>query len=141
LDFVLLLRSNNCNERRFAAFAIGSIGSTDPSFVKDVLPLLIQYASDPDSVRKELEIAGRHDSTIKRYFSISISMGVDDATWLRDACIDALGMIGKRFPESVNSAIPMLEKLTKDAPSPYTVKKAIKALDAIRGNYDSYSSD
>jgi hypothetical protein len=32
-------------------------------------------------------------------------------TWLRDACIDALGMIGKRSPESINAAIPLLEKL------------------------------
>jgi len=54
-------------------------------------------------------------------------------TWLRDACIDALGMIGKRSPESINTAIPLLDKLAKDAPSPYTRKKAVKALDEIRG--------
>jgi hypothetical protein len=30
-------------------------------------------------------------------------------------------------------AIPLLERLSKDAPSPHTIKKAIRALDGIRG--------
>ena len=73
-----------------------------------------------------------HNSTIQRHFSLSISMGVDGATWVRDACIDSLRMIGKRSPESVKASIPILEKLSKDAPSPQTMKKLIKALDTIR---------
>jgi hypothetical protein len=52
-------------------------------------------------------------------------------TWLRDACIDALGMIWKKSPESANNAVPMLMKLSKYASSQYTRKKALRALDAI----------
>jgi hypothetical protein len=124
------LRSKDWNERRFAAFAVGSIGSAEPSFVKDVIPLLIEYASDPEKVRNELDELARKDSAAKLHLTvpplidvtISTSMDTEGTTWLRDACIDALGMIGKRSPESVNAAIPLLEKLSKDAPSPHTIK-------------------
>jgi hypothetical protein len=78
-------------------------------------------------------MSGAPRTNFQTDFSIPMSMGVDGATWLRDACIDALGMIGKRSPESVNAAIPLLEKLSKDAPSPYTIKKSIRALDDIMG--------
>jgi HEAT repeat protein len=139
------LRSKDWNERRSAAFAVGSIGSAQPSFVKDVIPLLIEYASDPEKVRNELDELARKDSDAQQHFNaplfkdieisikISSSMDTEGPTWLRDACIDALGMIGKRSPESVNAAIPLLEKLSKDSPSSYTIKKAIRALDGIRG--------
>jgi hypothetical protein len=131
------LRSKDWNERRFAALAVGSIGSAEPSFVKDVIPLLIEYASDPKKVRNELDELARKDSDVQLHFTvppfIDDIMNTEGQTWLRDACIDALGMIGKRSPESVNAAIPLLEKLSKDAPSPYTIKKAIRALDGIRG--------
>jgi hypothetical protein len=120
------LRSKFWNERRFAAFAVGSIGSVEPSIVKDVIPLLIEYASDPERVKKELQELAPEDY----YFAVNW-MRVNPETWLRDACIDSLGMIGKRSPESVNAAIPLLEKLSKDAPSRYTMKKAISALDGI----------
>jgi hypothetical protein len=127
------LRSKEWNERRFAAFAIGSIGSADPSAVKEGIPIMMEYAAYPEKVRKELQDSAKTDSDIAIGLSVAGSMGVDPGTWLRDACIDALGMIGKKSPESVRTAIPMLEKLSKDAPSPYTIKKATRALDLIRG--------
>ncbi|MDQ4014083.1 MAG: HEAT repeat domain-containing protein, partial [Thermoproteota archaeon] len=122
------LRSKFWNERRYAVFAIGSIGSMEPSFVEDLIPTLIEYASDSEKVKIELEeIAMRDHDVTASDILIGINM-------LRDACIDSLGMIGKRSPESVNAAIPLLEKLSKDASSPsYTMNKAIRAFNAIKG--------
>lgn len=69
------------------------------------------------------------------FIGITISTSMDSVgpTWVRDACTDGIGMIGKRSPESVKNAIPMLEKVSKNAPSPYTIKKALRALDALSG--------
>ena len=53
------LRSKFWNERRYAAFAVGSIGSMEPSFVEDLIPILIEYASDPEKVKIELEEIAR----------------------------------------------------------------------------------
>jgi hypothetical protein len=125
------LRSKFWNERRFAAFAVGSIGSMEPSFVKDVIPLLIEYASDPEKVKRELkEIAIRdHDVAVNLISDksigidfevklIKLDIDIEPANSLRDACIDSLSMIGRRSPESVNVAIPLLEKLSNDVSSP-----------------------
>ena len=51
------LRSKIWNERRFAAFAIGSIGSADASVINDTIPLLIEYISEPEKVSDELNRA------------------------------------------------------------------------------------
>ena len=48
------LRSKKWNERRFAALAIGSIGSAEPSLVKEVIPILVEYVADIESVRDDL---------------------------------------------------------------------------------------
>ena len=48
------LRSKLWNERRFSALAIGAIGSNDASLVMDVIPFLIEYASHPENIQKEL---------------------------------------------------------------------------------------
>jgi curved DNA-binding protein CbpA len=138
------LKSKSWNERRFAAFAIGNIGSADPCFVTDAIPVLIEYISDPEKVRNELNMEAQKELEFNKQLSVSpfldlkISMsscdiGMVGPFMLRDACIDAIGLIGKRFPDYVNNAIPLLEKLSVDAPSPYTIKKALHALDAIRG--------
>ena len=125
-----------------AAIAVGSIGSVEPSFVSDIIPILIEYASDPERVRKELENLNRENSksnnfTVSPFVDVKVTMSTSmetfGPTWIQDACIDAIGMIGKQSPESVNDAIPLLEKLSISAPSPYTVKKALRALNAVRG--------
>ena len=136
------LYSRDWNERRYAAIAVGSIGSVEPSFVSDIIPILIEYASDPERVRKELENLNRENSksnnfTVSPFVDVKVTMSTSmetfGPTWIQDACIDAIGMIGKQSPESVNDAIPLLEKLSISAPSPYTVKKALRALNAVRG--------
>jgi hypothetical protein len=132
------LRGKFWNERRYAAFAVGSIGSMEPSFVKDVIPTLFEYASDTEKVKKELEeIKELKEKAMRDHdvAAIFISAKLDDeliaTNSLRDACIDSLSMIGKRSPESVNAAIPLLEKVSKDAS--YTRNKAIRILNAIKG--------
>lgn len=140
------LHSKDWNERRYAAIAVGSISSAEPSFVSDVIPILIEYASDPERLRKELEDLNRENSYSKSFtappfnvkFTVSTSMDTIGPTWVQDACIDAIGMIGKRSPESVKDAIPMLEKISKNAPSPYTIKKALRALESLRGTIGEY---
>lgn len=135
------LRSKDWNERRYAALAIGSICSVEPSFAKDVIPLLIGYASHPELVRKELEDLNRENLSTSKFssqffvdikFTISTSVDSIGPTWVQDACIDAMGMIGSRSPEWVNDVIPILEELSKNAPSPYTVKNALRALEVLR---------
>lgn len=134
------LRSKEWNERRYAALALGSVGSIEPSFVKDVIPVLIEYASDPELTRKELEDMNKGNSATNKFASnsflnieITLSSSVDSIgpTWIQDACIDAIGMIGSKSPESVFGAVAMLEELSKNAASPYTVKKALRALDLL----------
>lgn len=128
------LRSRFWNERRYAAFTIGSIGSADSLYVRDAIPILIEYASQPETVRNELEASARKDTNVSVELTSARMLGVDPSGWLRDACIDAIGMIGKTSPDSVNQAIPLLEKLSKDESFPYTVKKAVRALGEIEGN-------
>ena len=126
----LKLKSKFWNERRFASFAIGGIGSVNLSLVKDVIPLLIEYIVNPESVNKEIQEMSRTIETFDSGIEIESSLSVN-TTWLQDACIDAIGMIGKRSPEAVSAALPILEKLSKNAPSPYTQKKAARALERI----------
>ena len=64
--------------------------------------------------------------------TVASNMDTIAPTWLRDANIDAIGNIGKRSPDLVVEVIPLVEKLSKEGPEPYTVKKAIKALECIR---------
>lgn len=127
------LRSKFWNERRFAAKAIGSIGSANPSWAENSIQLLIEYAAEPERVKKEFEDLATKDHDVSVDLMSAGMLGTDPATWIRDACIDSLGLIGKRSPASVSAAVPMLERLSTDAPSPYTMRKAIRALDAIRG--------
>ena len=86
-------------------------------------------------LRREFGGHLEHDRVV--YFSSSgikesCSIEFDRATMIRDSCIDALGEIRKNFPKSVQFAIPFLESLSKNAPSPYTVKKAMWATEAIK---------
>jgi hypothetical protein len=94
---------------------------------------LVDYVSNPGKVRrKELDDFIEKDLLFSSDFITITSINTtDSATWLRDACIDAIGKIGRRFPESVKVAVLMLERLSKYSISPYTNKKAKKALNGI----------
>jgi DnaJ domain len=144
-DFVKAsLKSKQWNERRYAIIAIGLVGSVEPSLVKDVIPELMEYVADPEKVAKELDyLAGVEPSTSNFHspfanvtikFTIKSNTDTIAPTWLRDASIDAIGKIGMQFPDLVAEAIPLLERISKDALEPYTIKKAIKALESIRGS-------
>ena len=95
---------------------------------------MVEYISNPYNVRKELEELAKKDNQVFADLLAASSLGIDPATWLRDACIDAFSLIGKSFPESQKHIIPLLEKLSKDAPSPYTIRKAKRALEVIQEN-------
>ncbi len=134
------LRSNQWNERRLAAFAIGYIGAVDFRLVQDVIPQIIEYISNPEKVMKELEQNSVGDRTVPegslqdvRITVTLVKDPMDDATWIRDACIDTLGEIGKSFPKAVEFAVPLLEEISRNTSSPYTVKKSLRAIDAIHG--------
>lgn len=126
------LVSKRWNERRFASFAIGSIGTVDANSIKDAIPILIEYAFNPDKVRSELEQLSKRDRDVAIDLMTSSGLGADPATWLRDACIDSIGEIGKNFPEAVKESIPLLQQLSINTPSPYTMKKAKAALEKIQ---------
>lgn len=127
-----LVESKVWNERRYAALAMGSIGSSEPSFAKDAIPIMIGYVAHPKEVARELGNLAKTDPKVSIDLGVTASMGADPAVWLQDACIDALGMIGEKSPESVGGAIALLESVAKEDNSPYTRTKAAHALDRIR---------
>ena len=63
-------------------------------------------------------------------------MAGNNDSWIRDDCIKAIGTIGKRHPEYVKAAIPLLKTLSKLSSYSFTMKIAARALDAITSNYD-----
>jgi DnaJ domain len=133
------LYSQKWNERRFAAFAIAAVGSKDVTMIEDAIPQLVEYATNPDKVRVEMGghlVEGQVVYTISEGITETISIEMDRATMIRDACIDALGEIGRNFPKSVEHTIPLLENISKTAPSPFTVKKALRAIQSISGKYE-----
>jgi hypothetical protein len=124
--------SKHWDERTSAAFAIGSIGSVDVDLVNEMIPVMVDYVSNPDKVRKELDDLRKKDLLISSDFITVTSINTTDyTTLLRDACIDTIRKIGRRYPESVKIAIPVLERLSNYALSPYTNKKAKKAIEEI----------
>jgi hypothetical protein len=125
-----LKSSKRWNQRRWAAFAVGSIGSKDFTLIQSAIPVLIDYVANPDRVRSQLEELARKDKDVA--IDLMVAGNNDPATWLRDACIDALGMIGKTFPHAVKDAVALLQNLASSAPSPYTMKKAKLALDGLQ---------
>ncbi len=60
-------------------------------------------------------------------------MGVDPGTWLKDACIDAIGDIGSADPSLVSKARNLLEKIASTDVSEYSRKKAQNTLRLIVG--------
>ena len=94
---------------------------------------MLDYAAHPERVTKELNDMAETDREVAISLAVAASMGIDPAVWLRDACIDALGLIGEKSPTSVDVAVALLENLSKQAPSPYTMKKATRAIERIRG--------
>lgn len=129
----MFVASKDWNERITALFAIGYIGSVDVNLVKELIPAMVEYISDLGKIIKELNSITKNN--IQNPFDIIVvnPSNIDSVNWLRDACIDVIGQIGKKYPESVKIAIPELERLSNYAISPYTNKKAKKALIEING--------
>jgi hypothetical protein len=127
------LKSSAWNERRFAAFAIGSIGAAEPAYAKEAIPIMLDYVSHPKRVKNELEFIGKKDSQTAISLGVAASMGVEPDVWLRDACIDALGMIGEKSSEAVVDAVSILQELAVSGDSPFTQKKALRAMELISG--------
>ncbi len=137
------LRSPSSTERSIAIWAIGNIGSADARLVINEIPFLIEYASNPERMTKEIKksveksippVSSGFGPPFRPPFFYTMAGNND--SWIRDDCIKAIGTIGKRHPEYVKAAIPLLRKLTKLSSYPYTMKIAAQALDDITRNYD-----
>jgi tetratricopeptide (TPR) repeat protein len=128
----LNVTSGGGDERRNAIFAIGRIGAVDVNLVKEVIPVILEYLRNPEKVRKDLE-----DHATKIYHYPGGGTGIESRSFgdnfLTGECIDALGEIGKNFPEFVRDSLPLLKDLSENSLDPYIVKKAKSAVDAIEG--------
>lgn len=126
-----LASSPEWNERRYAAFAIGEIGTRRPDLVKDCIPFLVHYISNPEDI-KEKPIEARFGNIRIRMPPPSAMLGVNPEVWLKDAAIDAIGDIGSADAKLVVDSIPVLEKVAASDQSPFSRKKAQRALQSIR---------
>jgi hypothetical protein len=125
-----LQRNSEWNTRRFIAFNLGAIGSKHSDLVKDAIPIMIEYIENPSKVtdRKPLEF---EESGVKLSINMSPEsmLGVDQTQWLKDAYIDALGMIGKGNPDLIIKYKSLFSKIAKKDKSEYSRKKAQTVLD------------
>lgn len=118
------------NDKRFAAFAVGEIGKRRPELVKDAVPYLVHYVLHPEET-KENPIEAKVGK-IELKFPVAAMLGVNPGQWLKDASIDALGMIGGADPGLVSDAIKLLERVSGEDSSEYSRKKAQRALKSIQ---------
>lgn len=117
------------NVRRFAAYALGDIGSTNPEVVKEALPILAMYLSSSEWWLPHLKEAEKRKNSVGG-ITFSFSLEEDPEVWVRDAAILALGNIGERNPEIVKSTIPKIISCLKRR-QPYTHKRAVVTLGQI----------
>jgi hypothetical protein len=122
------------NQKRWAAFVIGQAGKKSPDLVRDAIPILVDYISHPEEIkehtpeqRRELMVGGRRVSITFRHEM----RGVDPGTWLKDACIDALGDIGSADPALVSGSLGILETIASSDSSEYSRRKAKRALETV----------
>jgi hypothetical protein len=116
------------NTRRFMAFNLGSIGSKNPELVKETIPIMVDY------IKKPIEVAKRKPTQIEAKgvtIEISLSSGIDQTQWLKDAYIDALGMIAKGDRDLIEPHRKLFEKIVKKDKNEYSQKKAQKVLDIL----------
>lgn len=73
------------NMRRFAAYAIGGIGSNDPALIKDAILILEKYLGDPSWWLLKLMALAQKDEDVATDLAVALGMGVDPEVWLRDA--------------------------------------------------------
>jgi len=128
-----LINSPHWNARRFSIFNLELIGKKYPEKIKDIIPKIAEYIKDPEKTEKQLRQMIKNNLVAKIGMSVATGMNMDPKTWIRDAAIDFMGGIGKNYPELIKEYIPLLEKVSTNAQSPYTIKKAKRALENIRG--------
>ena len=128
-----LVNSKSWNSRRFAIFNLESIGKKYPDKVKDVIPIIVEYIEKPEKKDKEIRELAKNNDMAQIDIAVAKGMGADPKTWIMDAAIDFIGGIGKKHPGIVKEYIPLLENISKNAKSPYSRKKATRALGNIRG--------
>ena len=108
----LLKNSPYWNERRWAAYAVGSIGQVNIVLVKDAIPVLIDYIQYPDKPISEILAIAKHDKHVAADIYASESL-VDPKEMLREACIGVIDGFAQCHPESVKEAIPILENINR----------------------------
>lgn len=120
------------NGRRFSAFNLGKIATKEPDFVKESIPIMINYIKKPYEVTKRDPITVKSDK-----YSVSIDLssekilGVDQTQWLRDAYIDSIEMIAEGDKTLVLQYKSLFEEIAKKDKSEYSRKKAQKVLDVL----------
>jgi hypothetical protein len=122
------------NEKRWAAFVVGQVGKKVPDLVKDAIPMLTDYISHPEKTKEHVPEQRKDLMVGSRRVSITIRQemgGVDPGTWLKDACIDALGDIGSADPALVSGSLGILETIASSASSEYSRSKAKRALEKV----------
>jgi len=122
------------NDRRFAISVAGILGSKNPDLVKEFVPILINYIKSDDEIEKLKQMTKDNDSIPELGIKISLEGDIDEASWVRDASIDAIAEIGSTNPELIHDCIPILKELSKRSKVEYTRKKAKQALEKIDEN-------
>ena len=100
----ILKNSPYWNERRWAAYSVGSIGQVNIVLVKDAIPVLIDYIQYPDKPISEILAIAKHDKHVAADIYASECLG-DPKEMLREACIGVIGAFAQCHPESVKEAI------------------------------------
>lgn len=127
-----LKNNSEWNTRRFIAFNLGAIGSKNPEVVKEAIPIMIEYIKNPIEItkRKPTRVEAK-GVVIEMNLSAENMLGVDQTQWLKDAYIDALGMIAKGNSELIMPHKSLFEKIAKKDKSEYSRKKAKAVLENL----------
>jgi hypothetical protein len=112
--------SPHWNERRFAAYALGMIGSADQESVKESIPILAKYLEDSKWTKR----VDSDDAIVDNM------MQMEPDVWVRDAAILALGEIGEKNAEIVKDVIPKIVACLRRRES-YTRKRVVVTLGQI----------
>ncbi len=116
----LIKEGSEWNLRRFAAFNIGHIGSSNPELIQEAIPIIINFIKDPYTVAK------------KQNLNITAMLIDDPVSWLKDAYIDSLSMVAKRDKSLIEPYKPLFEQIAKKDKSEYSRKKAQNILELLQ---------
>ncbi|MFW6116990.1 MAG: HEAT repeat domain-containing protein [Thermoproteota archaeon] len=115
-----LKNSSNWNVQRFAAEALGQIGSMNPELVKESIPLLAEKLSGFDQWVRDAALAAlgnigeKRPQLIRDTLPAIISCLKGSRSYIRKHAAHALGQIAEKNPAYVQSAIPILKRMSEE---------------------------